>query len=135
MNEAPARSTRPLILCIDDDPAIIAALQSRFLPYDLDFATAYCGAQGIWRAITDRPDLIVTDLCMPNGNGESVVECLRKRDDTRAIPIIVFTGTRQQDARSRMLSLGVEGYVQKPAAFNSILNLAEKFVALRAAAR
>jgi hypothetical protein len=34
-----------------------------------------------------------------------------------------------------MLSLGVEGYVQKPAAFNSILKLAEKFVALRAAAR
>jgi response regulator RpfG family c-di-GMP phosphodiesterase len=124
-------SVRPRILCIDDDPAIVAALAMRFRAYDVDVLTAFFGTQGIWLAITERPDVIITDIRMPNGDGDYVVECLKGRDDTCDIPVIVLTGTRDRDIKRWMLTLGVEAYLQKPANFAALLEAVGKLVELK----
>lgn len=106
--------TKPRILCIDDDPAITTTLGLRLGQYGIDVLTAYFGTQGIWLATTEYPDLIITDMQMPSGGGEYVVECLKRRSDTHDIPVIVLTGRRDPALQHSMLTLGVAHYFQKP---------------------
>jgi response regulator RpfG family c-di-GMP phosphodiesterase len=121
---------KPKILCLDDDPAIAAAIAARLTPLGVDVRSAFFGAQGIWLAVTERPDLIISDLRMPNGNGDYVVECLRQRHDTREIPVVVLTGVRDAKSRRLMRSLGVEHYLSKPVDFGSLLAVVGQYVAL-----
>ncbi len=119
-----------MVLCIDDDPAIATALLLRLRPFQVNVTTAYFGEQGIWRAVTDRPDVIITDLRMPQGQGGYVVECLKGRADTRDIPIIVLTGCRDLASAKCMQALGVEDYLRKPLAFGALLDKLAKYIPL-----
>jgi response regulator RpfG family c-di-GMP phosphodiesterase len=121
MSTLPSCATRPRIVCIDDDPAILAALMVRFKPYDVDVLPAFDGTHGIWLAVTEKPSLIVTDLRMPNGGGDYVVECLKMRPDTRNIPVIVLTGVNDRATRRWMLTLGVTAYLRKPLSFDALV--------------
>lgn len=122
---------RPKILCIDDDPAVSAALNMRLNRWDVEFHSAFFGTHGIWLAVTEKPDLIITDMRMPNGEGGYVVECLKTRADTRAIPIIVMTGRRDPETERAMLLLGVQSYLHKPIHFDRLLAELKKYVELR----
>src|SRR5262245_41594735 len=99
-------SSRPTILSIDDDPALTAAIRLRLSNYDVDVLTAADGTEGLWMAMNEKPDVIVTDLRMPNGDGDYVVECLKGRADTCEIPVITVTGKR--DVHRWMQMMGVK---------------------------
>ncbi len=120
----------PTLLCIDDDPGIAASLSLRLRPFDVRVTTAYFGEQGIWEAVTDRPDVIITDLRMPRGQGHDVVECLKGRADTHKVPVIVLTGCRDREIAKRMLALGVEHYLHKPIRFDVLLDVLRSHIPL-----
>lgn len=122
---------RPKILCIDDDPAIPAAITARLMRYDVEMLSAFFGMHGIWQAVTEKPNLIITDMRMSNGSGDYVVECLQGRPDTRGIPIIVLTGRREAAPERMMLELGVQSYLHKPVRVERLLEEVQKFVALQ----
>jgi response regulator RpfG family c-di-GMP phosphodiesterase len=124
--------TRPKVLCIDDDPAITSAIERRLQGYEVDVLTAYFGTQGIWLAVTEHPDAIITDMRMPNGQGDYVVECLKKRDDTNKIPVVVLSGQKDCQTKQRMLALGVERYLQKPMTMDQVVDVLVKLIHLRA---
>lgn len=126
-----AKHVRPKILCIDDDPAVPAAVQARLSIYDVECHSAFFGTHGIWLAVTEKPDLIVTDLRMSNGDGGYVVECLKSRDDVRAIPIIVLTGRRDPESERTMLMLGVQSFLHKPIHYERLMAELQKYVELR----
>ncbi|HTU24640.1 MAG TPA: response regulator [Pirellulales bacterium] len=121
MSSLPTCPTRPRILCIDDDAAILAALTTRFKPYDVEVLTACNGKHGIWLAVTEKPDVVVTDLRMPHGDGDYLVECLKMRPDTWDIPVIVLTGVNDRETRRWMLTLGVSAYLNKPLSFDALV--------------
>lgn len=122
---------RPTILCIDDDPALTTAMCLRLSQYDVDVVCAYFGNQGIWTAVTERPDVIVTDLRMPNGDGDDVIECLKGRSDTCDIPVIVLTGRRDRAIERWMRTLGVACYLRKPLPFERLLDALRRYIELR----
>ena len=86
---------------------------------------------GYWLAVTEKPDVIITDLRMPQGEGEYVVECLKRNSDTSHIPIIVLTGIHEPGLEQRLLELGVEHTFSKPAPFDEVRDLIGRFVELR----
>ncbi len=126
-----ARQPKPKILCIDDDPDVIAAMTTRFNQYEVEIHTAFFGTQGIWAAVTEKPDVIITDLRMPNGDGDYVVECLKGRSDTCDIPVIVLTGQRDQQIKQWMRTLGVQSYLHKPVSMEQLLSELGKYVGLQ----
>ena len=111
----------PLILCIDDDPDIVSAIEMRLRKYDLRTVGAFTGMQGIWHAANDQPDLIITDVRMPQGDGICVLECLKRNAATAAIPVIVLSGLGQQDLQGRVRNLGAVGFVRKPVDFHKLI--------------
>lgn len=102
------------LLCIDDDPDISEAIAARFQHYEIDVLRAYHGMQGYWMAMTEKPDLIITDVRMPVEDGNFVIECLKGNQETFQIPIIVLTGQRDRRLASRLISLGAETVLHKP---------------------
>ncbi|MCH7752045.1 MAG: response regulator [Planctomycetes bacterium] len=121
----------PKVLCIDDDPNVSEALARRLHSYDVEVVRAFHGMHGFWLAVTEKPDVIITDLRMPQGEGEYVVECLKGNSETAHIPVIVLTGKSEPGLEDKLFRLGVEHFLPKPASFDEILDKLGQYVKLR----
>jgi response regulator RpfG family c-di-GMP phosphodiesterase len=76
--------------------------------------------QGVSLAISEQPDAIITDIRMPQGEGDHVVACLKRQAETRHIPIVVLTGQKDADLELRMRQLGVQQYLKKPVSWSEL---------------
>ncbi|MCH7989066.1 MAG: response regulator [Planctomycetes bacterium] len=121
---------RPTVLCIDDDPEISRVLSIRLKNYQVEVLRAFHGMHGFWLAMTEKPDLIITDMRMPQGEGDYVVECLKNNSDTSQIPIFVLTGQRDAGLERKMRNLGVEHYFTKPMEFDELRECIEHYIPL-----
>jgi DNA-binding response OmpR family regulator len=102
------------ILIVDDERDIVKALMIRLHANDYEVVAAFDGAQGIFMANKEIPDLIIIDIRMPAGDGFSVVEKLKQSDRTQRIPIIFLTGSPERNAEERAMGLGARFYIKKP---------------------
>ncbi|TWT90846.1 Gliding motility regulatory protein [Pseudobythopirellula maris] len=121
----------PHILCVDDDPDIQTTIQMRLRVYDVAVDHAYYGMQGVVEAAKSRPDMILMDIAMPNGNGEYLIDYLKSNPETRDIPVVVLTGMRDPQLKRRMLAAGAEGYLSKPVLFDDLVHEIRQHVDLR----
>jgi len=126
----PHRHAVPTILCIDDDPEVSGAIERRLSRYNVHFIRAFHGMHGYAEALTHRPDVILMDLKMPNGDGVTILECLRRNQQTAAIPVIVLTGMRDRRLKHRLLNLGAEAYLCKPLLLDDLTRTLGHFVEL-----
>ena len=126
----PSVST-PRVLCVDDDPGIVSAIEMRLRRYDVTVMSSYTGMQGYWEAITHGPDLIITDLRMPQGDGSYLLECLKQNAKTSHIPVLVFSGLRSNDLAERVRHLGGESLLQKPIRGEELVKTIGQFIDLR----
>jgi DNA-binding response OmpR family regulator len=129
-----ATGARPKLLCIDDDPEVSRVLALRFEQHGVDVVRAFYGMHGFWLAMTEKPDVIITDIHMPQGRGDFIIECLRNNSDTMEIPVLVLTGRRDSSMREHLRRLGVEGYFVKPAEVERLIEAVGRFVTLSAPA-
>jgi len=120
--------SQPKILFIDDDPDIQTIFEMKLSDFDVTIEHAYFGKQGITDAISMQPDLIITDLAMPNGDGNLVLECLTNHPDTAEIPIFVVTGMRNRKIQQQALQAGAAVCLTKPLNFSQLLEQAGRYV-------
>lgn len=102
------------ILLIDDDETLLELLADHLRVAGYAPLLARSGPEGLQRAATEQPDLIVLDVMMPGMDGWEV--CQRLRENT-AVPIIMLTAKRQELDKLRGFRLGVDDYVTKPFSF------------------
>ncbi len=104
----------PTILLADDDPVIIKYLSTLLARHDYQYLTARNGAEAIERAKSNRPDLILLDVMMPEMDGLEVCKKLRSDSSTQHIPIIVITGSMDRELKVKGLSAGANDFLTKP---------------------
>jgi two-component system, OmpR family, response regulator len=112
--------TDPARLLVVDDEATILQLLSgslRFAGYDV--VTAANGAEAVHAAATSRPDLVLLDVMMPDGDGFEVVQ--RLRASGRDVPVIFLTARDELPARITGLALGGDDYITKPFSLDEVL--------------
>lgn len=102
------------ILIVDDERDIVKALTIRLGANGYDVVSAYDGAQGVFLAHKEKPDLILLDIRMPSGDGFSVAEKLKQVSRTSRIPVIFLTGSPEREAEEKALALGARFYIKKP---------------------
>jgi DNA-binding response OmpR family regulator len=102
------------ILIVDDERDIVKALMIRLQRAGYDVVTAFDGAQGVFMAHKENPDLIILDIRMPAGNGFSVAERLKRSDHTLTIPVIFLTGSPETNAEEKARAVGARFYIKKP---------------------
>lgn len=120
----------PTVLCIDDDPEISRVIQLHLRSFGVEVCRAYSGIHGYWLAVTNRPDAIITDLGMPQGRGEYVLESLKANSKTAHIPVIVLTGERNAALFRHLTENGAAAILTKPIEFQQLLQVLSAHLAL-----
>lgn len=99
--------------------------------YEVEIEHAFYGMQGIVEAAHTMPDLILMDQAMPHGNGEYLLEVIKRNLTTQSIPVIVLTGMRDPNLKRRLLDAGAEAFLQKPVLFDELVRHMSRFIDLR----
>jgi CheY-like chemotaxis protein len=102
------------ILIVDDEPDLVTLLTDQIGMLGHEVAVARDGVEGVQLALKRRPDLVVTDVIMPNMDGPEMLMELRRRPETRDVPVIALTALADARTQTRMASLGVVGFLAKP---------------------
>jgi len=102
------------ILIVDDERDIVKALTIRLQGAGYEVVTAFDGAQAIFVAHKERPDLIILDIRMPAGDGFGVAEKLKHSASTFSIPVIFLTGGPERNSEEKAMTLGARFYIKKP---------------------
>jgi DNA-binding response OmpR family regulator len=102
------------ILIVEGNPDLSQLLA--FYLSDAGYETSRAGnlAQGISKALAEHPDLIITDLYLPDMNAVDATVILKQDPATSAIPIVVLTGMTFGEWKSKALKAGVAKYLIKP---------------------
>ncbi|MCB9281240.1 MAG: response regulator [Lewinellaceae bacterium] len=129
-NEGGKPPTAPQLLLIEDNPDVLEYLASCLREkYALTFA--YNGRAGIEKALEIVPDLIISDVMMPEKDGFQVVETLKHDERTSHIPIILLTAKASMPDRLSGLRRGADAYLAKPFREEELLVWIEQLIARR----
>jgi two-component system, OmpR family, alkaline phosphatase synthesis response regulator PhoP len=103
------------VLVIDDSRVIRQVAEMVLGRHGWEVLSAESGREGVAFAARDRPDAILLDVIMPEPDGLATLVELRKRRETRDIPVVFLTGQADNLRESCELSmLGVSGLIAKP---------------------
>lgn len=104
---------RPSILLVEDNPDV-RHFMADVLSELYQVHQAESGLDGIKIAQAEIPDLIVTDVMMPEMDGYSFVKCIREDQRSSHIPIVMVTGLDDKESKLKGFDVGVDAYIQKP---------------------
>jgi DNA-binding response OmpR family regulator len=104
----------PKILIIEDEEDIAFSIARRLTAAGYEVICAEDGAEGLRRAQTENPSLILLDLMLPKMDGYKVCGLLKNDARYSKIPIIMFTARAQEEDVILGKDLGAEEYVTKP---------------------
>ena len=102
-----------IILLIEDDPRIRMLLPRYFQREHMILLTAASGQQGLAQLASQRPDLLLLDVNLPDIDGWSILRRIRQSADSE-LPIIMLTGRSDVPDRLLGLELGADDYIVKP---------------------
>lgn len=128
--EAPAQSseaasvsaqTKYSILVVDDDPDILHLLGLVLRTNGYEVTQAYNGREGLNRVAEIRPDLVLSDVMMPDMDGLTFLKELRSNPATRALPVIMLTAKGTSQDVIGGFALGADDYLSKPFEMRELL--------------
>jgi two-component system KDP operon response regulator KdpE len=109
---------QPVILVIDDEPQILRALKTILGSKQFKVITASRGEEGLTLAATQKPDLIILDLSLPDISGMEV--CSRIREWSQ-VPVIILSVRDRESDKVQALDLGADDYLTKPFGIEELL--------------
>ena len=110
------------ILVIDAEPQQVDLLCRMLHSRGLNLLRAYGGKEGLKVALTEKPDLIILDLLMPDMNGFEVVEELRKHPETSQTPVFVHTAADLTTVDKERLRFPVRAFSSKSGGTEALLD-------------
>lgn len=103
----------PLLLVVEDNNFLLAYLQTLLTPY-YRVAVAMDGVEGLEKAKTLHPNLILSDQIMPRQNGLDLLKEIRNTPELSSTPVIFLTARSGMEARIESLDAGADDYISKP---------------------
>jgi DNA-binding response OmpR family regulator len=107
------------ILVIEDEPQMLLGLRDNLELEGYEVATASDGDEGLQKAASFQPDLVILDVMLPRKNGFDVCRELRARGT--ATPVVMLTARNQETDKVLGLELGADDYVTKPFSITELL--------------
>ena len=104
----------PTVLVVEDDPTILQLLEVNFEMEGFTVLKAADGAIGLEQAQAHGPDIVVSDVMMPNMSGIELVHALKATPETESIPIILLSAKAQGADIRHGIEAGADEYVTKP---------------------
>ncbi len=113
------------ILVIEDEKSLRREISDILSFEGYSVTEAIHGAEGYTKAVEELPDLILSDIMMPEMDGFAVLSELRKSDSTKLIPVIFLTALAERENIRSGMELGADDYVVKPFDRDELLKAVE----------
>jgi two-component system alkaline phosphatase synthesis response regulator PhoP/two-component system response regulator VicR len=104
----------PRILAVDDEPNIVRLIEVNLVRHGYQVETANNGVQALERIRANRPDLVVSDVMMPEMDGFELLTNIRKDPALADLPVIMLTAKAQDKNVMEGYSRGADLYLTKP---------------------
>ena len=114
------------ILVVDDDMHIVEMVKVNLELDGAVVATASNGAEGIKKAESFKPDVILMDWMMPKMDGVEAVKHIRKNPKLKKLPVFMLTAKTQMDDVDEAFKAGADNYITKPFDPISLLDIIKK---------
>ena len=115
------------ILYIEDNEDNIYMLSRRLRKKMFEVVVAVDGEEGVKKAETEKPDLILMDLSLPKMDGWAATKLIKENDSTKHIPIIALSAHAMEEHRGSAIEAGCDDYDTKPVDLNRLLSKIEKY--------
>jgi CheY-like chemotaxis protein len=117
------------ILLADDSITIQKVVELTFSDGDYEVTAVNNGAKAVAKLAEMRPDIILSDIIMPEKNGYEVCEYVKSNPDFRNIPVVLLTGTFEPFDPDRAEKAGCDAVVTKPFESQSLIHKVEELIA------
>jgi CheY-like chemotaxis protein len=101
------------ILLVEDDTDLASVVIAGFEDTNVRVDHAASRHSAIEKCLRTRPDLLILDLTLPDGDGFSLVDWLRQQPDMRSLPLVVYSGREVSDTEMAKLRLGPTQFLTK----------------------
>jgi DNA-binding response OmpR family regulator len=123
----------PKILVVDDDPDLVETVSMMLEKHNFEVIPAYGGLEGLEKARSERPDLVVLDVMMPDKDGFQVCEEMKADPQLADIPVLLLTAVASKMSTTRYTArMGLEteadDYVDKPVEPDEIVKRVERLL-------
>lgn len=129
-NETSVTDRKDSILVVEDNEEL-RKFMSSILEKEFNVFTSADGEQGVQLAVNEIPNLIVSDLMMPNMDGMHLTEKIKSDERTCHIPVILLTAKGDQTSRIAGLKTGADEYLTKPFSTEELLVRIRNLIAQR----
>ena len=116
------------ILLVEDQEMNRDMLSRRLKKRGYEVSIAVDGAEGVDKARSESPDLILMDMSLPVMDGWEATRILKAEDDTRSIPVVALTAHAMSTDREKAFEAGCDAYETKPIELPRLLETMEKLL-------
>jgi DNA-binding NtrC family response regulator len=121
-----SKNSKATIMVVDDDLKIVKALALRLNAAGYETITTFNGANALILAHLYKPDLIISDMWMPEGSGLSMA--YRIKEQLPGTPLIFLTASKQSGLEEKAKHLGASGYLEKPYEPGELLQMVSRLL-------
>nr|WP_326127552.1 response regulator [uncultured Oscillibacter sp.] len=107
------------VLIVEDEKNIVDILRFNLQREGYQTREAYDGEDGLNKARTEKPDLILLDVMLPRMNGFEVCRALRQAGDN--VPVIILTAREEETDKVLGLEIGADDYITKPFSMRELI--------------
>ncbi len=119
-------SLKKTALIVEDSKALANMLSYLFMSRGIEVKPAKNGVEAMKSLKESVPDIIITDLMMPEMDGFELCEAVKKDAELKHIPLIVVSALSTTNNKEQLLALGADDYLQKPFGPAELIASAEK---------
>ena|ERR1043165_5032203 len=123
--------TAKKILLVDDEPDILEFLSYNFRKKGYEVIVAADGKEGVVKAKTIQPDLVISDILMPEMDGIEMCTLIRLDPDIRLVPFIFLTAVSDDYKILYAMTSGADQFVSKPVKFEYLHQIVGQMLEIR----
>ena len=116
------------ILVVDDVSRNLSMMEAILVPHGYEVVMARNGLEAVEIARSQKPDLILLDIFMPDMDGFTACSKIKSDESTKMIPVIIVTAVAHEQNKEFTKELGADGFIAKPFMVQDLLNEIDQFL-------
>jgi len=122
------QSSPKTILIIEDNPASIKFVQTHLQKNDYNTVIAKGGFDGLNKARSVKPDLILLDIMLPDLDGHKLCKMIKSNNDLKLIPVAMFTSRDTDEDADMAKKVGADAFILKNTRIQIVMDIIERLI-------